>query len=84
MMFIGTSCGKIAGYAPGGSTIVRFNASGTLDLSFSVDGTQNTRAGVGESVFIQPDGKIIVAGYGFSVGRGTSALETPVGDLQPQ
>jgi uncharacterized delta-60 repeat protein len=48
-------------------TIVRYNTDGTLDDSFSEDGKQTTPIGTGwdyaRSLAIQPDGKLLVAGY---------------------
>jgi uncharacterized delta-60 repeat protein len=47
--------------------IVRFNEDGTLDTGFAGDGTLSTDWGVGtdwgQSVTLQPDGMILVAGY---------------------
>jgi len=46
--------------------LARYNTNGTLDNSFSADGKVTTDFGMGfddgESVAIQPDGKIVVAG----------------------
>ncbi|MCP4305541.1 MAG: hypothetical protein GY788_11810, partial [bacterium] len=46
--------------------LARYNADGTLDTSFSGDGMVTTTIGAGldqgESVVVQPDGKILVAG----------------------
>ena len=61
--------GKIvaAGYAPGGFAVARYNADGSLDRSFSDDGMQTTDfgspRGVAEGVAVQPDGRIVVAGW---------------------
>ncbi len=47
--------------------IVRFNEDGTLDDKFDTDGIVTTLVGVASgasSVAIQPDGRIVVAGYG--------------------
>ena len=65
--------GKIiaAGYTWNGSNfdfvVVRYNADGSLDNSFSQDGMQTTGFGSGDdfanSVSIQADGKIVLAGY---------------------
>ena len=50
--------------------LVRYNADGTLDTSFSGDGMLTTAIGAGEdvslSVTVQPDGKILVAGRSFN------------------
>ncbi|MGB3527211.1 MAG: T9SS type A sorting domain-containing protein [Flavobacteriales bacterium] len=53
--------------------VARYNMDGTLDISFSADGKVTTNLGTGtaygtaydegKSVAIQPDGKIVVAGY---------------------
>ena len=47
--------------------IVRYNADGSLDTSFDTDGKTTTAIGTGtdiaNAVAIQPDGKIIAAGY---------------------
>ena len=66
--------GKIvlAGYALKQSddndfAVVRYNANGTLDKTFGKEGKAITDIGnsddYGEAIAIQPDGKIIVAGY---------------------
>jgi len=60
--------------------VVRYNADGTLDNSFGTDGKVTTNLGAGEnygqSVAIQPNGKIVVAGasgsgpnYDFALAR---------------
>lgn len=70
------SDGKIvvAGYTTLGATdsdfaLVRYNADGTLDKSFSGDGKVTASVGalhdVARSVAIQSDGKILVAGYAY-------------------
>lgn len=63
----------VAGYSTSGATtvfaIARLSASGVLDASFSGDGKQTTTIGttaVAYSVALQPDGKIIQAGYTLS------------------
>jgi uncharacterized delta-60 repeat protein len=47
--------------------LVRYNVDGSLDTSFDVDGKLTTAIGTrgdfGESITLQPDGKILVAGY---------------------
>src|SRR3954447_19040998 len=62
----------VAGSSDEGATgsdfaLARYNADGTLDSSFSDDGKQTTDfAGdndSGRAVAVQPDGKILVAGY---------------------
>ncbi|HEX8737708.1 MAG TPA: FG-GAP-like repeat-containing protein [Pyrinomonadaceae bacterium] len=49
--------------------VLRYNANGSLDTTFSGDGViilpLSTSADVGYEVMIQPDGKIVVAGYSF-------------------
>ena len=64
----------VAGSAYNGTdhdfALARYNTDGTLDNSFSVDGKVTTAFGIGEdngwSVAIQPDGKIVVAGYAYN------------------
>ncbi len=45
----------------------RYNTNGSLDTTFNIDGKQTTDfsgyADYGNAVAIQPDGKILVAGY---------------------
>ena len=67
--------GKIVAAGYGRSTtdtsdnfaLARYNSNGSLDTSFSGDGKQTTDFGgyndYGQAVAIQPDGKIVVAGY---------------------
>ncbi len=71
--------GKIvaAGYAVEGEiarfAIVRLNADGTLDTTFDGDGKVTTSIGdfdIAHAVAVQPDGKIIAAGY---TSNGTNA-----------
>ena len=67
------SDGKIvvAGYSYNGSNydiaVVRYNTDGSLDTSFGTGGKVTTAIGLGndyaESVVVQSDGKIVVAGY---------------------
>jgi uncharacterized delta-60 repeat protein len=56
----------VAGSSNGDFALARYNMDGSLDNSFSVDGKVTTDFGTGddygESVAIQPDGKILVAG----------------------
>ena len=61
------SDGKIvvAGASNGDIAVVRYNSNGTLDTSFSGDGKLTTDFGgtdTGNSVTVQSDGKIVVAG----------------------
>jgi uncharacterized delta-60 repeat protein len=70
------SDGKIvvAGYSYNGANedfaLVRYNADGTLDVSFSGDGKLTTAVGPAEdyvnSIALQSDGKIVVAGYSYN------------------
>ncbi|MFN7627516.1 MAG: VCBS domain-containing protein, partial [Pirellula sp.] len=61
----------VGGYAQMGSNndfaLVRYNADGSLDTSFGTGGMVTTAIGTGsdqgQSVTIQPDGKIVVAGF---------------------
>ncbi len=61
------SIGPFADFA-----VVRYNGDGTLDNSFGTDGTVSTDLGSGSgtgsdwayAVAIQPDGRIVAAGYG--------------------
>ncbi|MCD6064124.1 MAG: hypothetical protein K0R82_2035 [Flavipsychrobacter sp.] len=46
----------------GGGAIARFKPNGTLDSTFGVNGKVSQMAGDWESIVIQPDGKIVVAG----------------------
>jgi uncharacterized delta-60 repeat protein len=78
------SDGKIvvAGYSddPGGSdvfTLVRYNTSGIPDPTFGTGGVMTTPIGTqagGNAVAIQPDGKIVVAGYSLPDGDAVFAL----------
>jgi uncharacterized delta-60 repeat protein len=73
------SDGKIlvAGYSDNGSNndfaVVRYNANGSPDTSFGTDGKVTTAIGAqsdyAQSVALQSDGKIVVAGYSFIVGN---------------
>ncbi|HYV91911.1 MAG TPA: T9SS type A sorting domain-containing protein [Chitinophagales bacterium] len=53
-----------------GFAVARYNEDGTLDNSFSTDGKVTVDFGSGDDVsfkvVVQPDGKILVAGYAFS------------------
>ncbi|MBD8904893.1 hypothetical protein MBTS_22090, partial [Methylobacterium bullatum] len=71
----------VAGYGDGtGGTdfaLVRYNADGSLDTGFGPDGTgkiltpaaPGTASDYGQSVALQTDGKIVVAGYGVGAGN---------------
>jgi len=64
----------VAGYAHIGATddfaVVRYNSDGSLDNTFDTDGKVTTDFGSGTdwgySVALQLDGKIVVAGFGYS------------------
>jgi uncharacterized delta-60 repeat protein len=84
--------GKIvaAGYSYNGSNndfaVARYNADGSLDSSFDTDGKVTTQASTANdeahSLVIQPDGKIIAAGRGYSNGSHfTLARYKPDGSL---
>jgi uncharacterized delta-60 repeat protein len=61
----------VAGYTNNGSkeefVLVRYNVNGTLDISFDTDGKKNISIGNNNdralSIALQPDGKIVLAGY---------------------
>ncbi|MBK9628288.1 MAG: hypothetical protein IPO56_11460 [Flavobacteriales bacterium] len=62
----------VSGKANGDFALARYNTDGTLDNSFGVEGKVTTDFGAvyadydeGWSVAIQPDGKIVVAGYAY-------------------
>ncbi|KQT13097.1 hypothetical protein ASG40_19865 [Methylobacterium sp. Leaf399] len=72
----------VAGYGIGSGgnndfAVVRYNADGGLDTGFGVGGKVLTPVGagtstdIGNSVTVQADGKIVVAGYGIGSGSGT-------------
>ena len=58
--------GDASGYHPADFAVVRYNSNGSLDTTFSGDGKVTTDLGswydFGQSVELQPDGKIVVAG----------------------
>jgi uncharacterized delta-60 repeat protein len=66
--------GKIllAGYSGGDFALVRYNSDGSLDTSFSGDGMLTTAVGssssAANSVTLQADGKILLAGYSYNSG----------------
>lgn len=76
--------GKIvaAGYSDNGVTgyfmLARFNVDGTLDVSFNGTGQVTTSIGGTDdganSAALQPDGKIVAAGYSYSGGKYNFAL----------
>lgn len=53
-----------------GFTLVRYNSDGSLDTGFSSDGKLLTRVGTSHSyardLVVQPDGRIVVAGYAYN------------------
>ncbi|PYP90004.1 MAG: hypothetical protein DMF61_02040 [Blastocatellia bacterium AA13] len=60
--------------AAGLNFLVRYNTNGSLDPSFGVGGLAPTLGVAPESLALQPDGRIVVAGFGstafnFAVGR---------------
>jgi uncharacterized delta-60 repeat protein len=73
------SDGKIvvAGYSVNGDTydfaVVRYNTNGSLDTSFDTDGKVTTAIGASNdyvnSIALQSDGKIVVAGYSVNGGN---------------
>jgi uncharacterized delta-60 repeat protein len=73
------SDGKIvvAGYSVNGGTydfaVVRYNTNGSLDTSFDTDGKVTTAIGASNdyvnSIALQSDGKIVVAGYSVNGGN---------------
>jgi uncharacterized delta-60 repeat protein len=67
--------------------VARFNANGTLDSSFDGDGMTTLDylggADAAEAVVLQPDGKIVLAGYGSSSQCFTLARLNPDGSPDP-
>ncbi len=61
----------VAGSANDDFAVVRYNTDGSLDTSFGTGGQVITALGPGEdygaSVALQPDGKILVAGYSYNI-----------------
>jgi uncharacterized delta-60 repeat protein len=54
---------------PGGMVVVRYNSDGSLDNTFDSDGKFTTLlGGYATDAVVQPDGKIVVTGPGFSGG----------------
>ncbi|MFN9436542.1 MAG: delta-60 repeat domain-containing protein, partial [Planctomycetota bacterium] len=72
----------VGGWATIGGTndfaLVRYNNDGSLDISFGTDGKVTTAIGTsgdrGASVSLQPDGKIVVAGYAYNGSNNDFAL----------
>ena len=60
----------VAGQLSGNLALARYNADGSLDTSFDADGKVTTAVGYtsGQSVAIQADGKILVAGSAYANG----------------
>ena len=78
----------VAGYSsnPNGSDIAvaRLNADGSLDTSFDADGRRTIDLGgadTAQDVLVQPDGKIVLLGVGFSNGLITVTRLNPNGAL---
>jgi uncharacterized delta-60 repeat protein len=84
-----------AGEAPGGDfALLRFTSNGSLDASFGSGGVVVTdfgqRAGCpscgssdesASAVVVQPDGKIVVAGWSDNGGKGAARSGTPLDDF---
>jgi uncharacterized delta-60 repeat protein len=71
-------CGNILSDSTDGFLFLRYTTTGALDPTFSLDGIQKYNSGgsgsLGRSVAIQPDGKIVGAGYGPSAGSGARGI----------
>ena len=65
--------------------LARYNMDGALDIGFSTDGKLTTSIGVVDnyafSVALQPDGKIVVAGWSFNGGNTDFALARYISGL---
>jgi len=65
----------VAGYSKGDFALTRYNSNGSLDTSFDGDGKVTTSVGssfftdIANSVAIQSDGKVVVAGFRSSGSR---------------
>ncbi|TAL41378.1 MAG: hypothetical protein EPN89_19110 [Methylovulum sp.] len=62
----------VAGYSNNVFALARYNSNGSLDTSFDGDGKVTTVIGsfdVATSLIVQPDGKLVVAGYSINAGR---------------
>jgi uncharacterized delta-60 repeat protein len=67
-------CGNILGGGDNGFLFLRYDANGTLDSTFDLDGVKKySNNGLGLAVAIQPDGKIVGAGSG-SLGGGPRGM----------
>ena len=72
----------VAGYTYNGTdydfAIIRYNSDGSLDNTFNTNGIVTTDFGTGNdeaySVAIQPDGKIVAAGYAYTLSKNDFAL----------
>jgi len=68
----------VAGCGGGDFAVARYNPNGSLDTSFDGDGKVTTPIGsstdYGYSVALQPDGKIVVAGYSYNGSNNDVAL----------
>ena len=81
----------VAGLSSNGSTydfaLVRYNSNGSLDTSFNATGRVTTPIGgsaVGQSVAIQTDRKILVAGYALNASQDFALVRyRPDGSLDP-
>jgi uncharacterized delta-60 repeat protein len=81
----------VAGYTYSGSDsdfiLVRYNGNGSLDTTFSIDGITITNFNFGNdtahAVAIQPDSKIVVAGYSSIAGNSDFALARYNSDGSP-
>ncbi len=80
----------VAGNASDGSAdfaVVRYNQDGSLDLTFDGDGKVTTPVFVGsdgaQSVAIQPDGKIVLAGFANGIYDFALVRYNPNGSLDP-
>ena len=76
----------VAGFTNNGSlstadfVLVRYNPDGSLDTSFGTDGTVTTAIGVATALVLQPDGKLVAAGFSRN-GEFALARYTPDGSL---
>jgi uncharacterized delta-60 repeat protein len=75
----------VAGRVGGDFALARYNTDGTLDNSFSTDGHVTTDFGTGndygQSVAIQPDGRIVIAGYVYISAESDFALARYISGL---
>ncbi|MBL9133011.1 MAG: hypothetical protein JNG86_17510, partial [Verrucomicrobiaceae bacterium] len=70
----------VGGYSHNGTNydfaLVRYNLDGSLDVTFNATGKVTTAISTGDdfvrSLALQPDGKIVAAGYSVAAGTGTS------------